>query len=92
MSAVTPTAFPAAGVGCCSSQIAIPGVPAVISNPAGLSAIQYRIGDFTSFRAAMLAAMTGADLLAGGVTSLQSAVGPLDTAISVIDSDGCLSS
>lgn len=83
---VTPTAFPVAGTGCCSSQPAAPGVPAAISNPAGLSAIQYRIGDFTSFRAAMLAAMTNPDLLAGGVTSLQSAVNPSDTAISVIDS------
>jgi predicted phage baseplate assembly protein len=86
MSGIAPTAFPAAGAGCCSSQTALPGVPAAISNAAGLSAIQYRIGDFTSFRAAMLAAMPGTDLLAGGATSLQSAVGPSDAAISVIDS------
>jgi len=31
--------------------------PAVISNPPGLSAIQYRAGDFTSFRDAMLHAL-----------------------------------
>jgi predicted phage baseplate assembly protein len=86
MSAVTPTAFPASGTGCCSSQTAVPSAPAAIFNPAGLSAIQYRIGDFTSFRAAMLAAMTNPDLLAGGATSLQSAVAPSDTVISVIDS------
>jgi predicted phage baseplate assembly protein len=61
-------------------------VPAAISNAAGLGAIQYRIGDFTSFRAAMLAAIPAPDLLASGATSLQSAVGPADTAISVLDS------
>ena len=85
MSGLPATVFGSADSGCCSSQPAAPGVPAVISNPAGLSAIQYRIGDFTSFRSAMLTAVATPDLLIGGATSLQSPVSPSDGLISVID-------
>lgn len=74
-----------AGATCGSSNPAAAIVPATISNAAGLPAIAYRIGDFTSFRAAMLAALSGPDLLAAGVTSLQQPIGVADTAISVID-------
>lgn len=86
MSATPPTVFAAAGSPCPSSPETASGVPALISNAAGLSAIQYRIGDFAGFRSAMLAAIPDPDLLAGGATSLQSPVGPGDTSISVVDS------
>jgi hypothetical protein len=85
MNGTPSSAFGTTGGAWCSTNVATPGVPANISNAAGLPAIEYRIGDFTSFRAAMLAAVPEADLLAGGVTSLQSPVGLTDTAISVVD-------
>jgi predicted phage baseplate assembly protein len=86
MNGASPTAFPPAGSGGCSAAPAAPGIPVAIFNAAGLGAIQYRIGDFTSFRAAMLAAIPRPDLLAGGVTSLLSAVTDIDGAIDVVDS------
>ena len=86
MSGASPTAFPPANCGGCSAAPAVPGIPAAVFNAAGLSAIQYRIGDFTSFRAAMLAAIPQPDLLAGGVTSLLSAVTDTDGAVEVVDS------
>jgi len=51
--------------GCCDPQTAPAAVPLSIENPAGLSAIGYRIGTFTSFRRTMLDRVTGA----GGVAT-----------------------
>jgi len=61
-------------------------VPQLISNAPGLAAIRYRIGTFTSFRQAMLDAIALPDLMASAVTVLKSAVGPTDTAVTVLDS------
>ncbi len=63
-------------------------VPAIISNPPGLGAIQYRIGTFTTFRSAMLDRIAAPDLLAGVVTSLFQNIGPADTTINVLDAPG----
>ena len=49
---------------CCGPPVVIPTAPLGISNPPGLSAIQYRIGTFTSFRRAMLDEVARPDLLA----------------------------
>src|SRR5690349_3097577 len=72
--------------GCCGRTATAPDVPQLISNAPGLAAIRYRIGTFTSFRQAMLDAIALPDLMASTVTVLKSAVGPADTAITVLDS------
>jgi predicted phage baseplate assembly protein len=51
--------------GCCSALASPPAAPLPISNPAGLAAIAYRIGTFTSFRRAMLDDVNRADLMFG---------------------------
>ena len=71
--------------GCCSATLAPPAAPVVLFNPPGLSAIQYRTGTFTSFRRAMLDAVANPDLMASSVTVLTADVGPLATALSVLD-------
>jgi predicted phage baseplate assembly protein len=50
---------------CCSRAPQPPAAPLFIYNAPGLSAIQYRIGTFTSFRRAMLNRVAAPDLLAG---------------------------
>src|SRR5277367_4404043 len=74
--------------GCCSQIVAAPGVPLVITNPPGLSAIRYRIGTFTSFRQAMLDSIALQDLMATSVTTLVKPVAPADTTITVLDYSG----
>ena len=74
--------------GCCSQIVAAPGVPLVITNPPGLSAIRYRIGTFTSFRQAMLDSIALQDLMATSVTTLVNPVAPADTTITVLDYSG----
>jgi predicted phage baseplate assembly protein len=49
--------------GCCDRAPTAPGVPMLVVNPPGLSAIRYRIGTFTTFRRAMLDAVARPDLL-----------------------------
>jgi len=74
------------GSGCCGLTATAPDVPQLISNAPGLTAIRYRIGTFTSFRQAMLDAIALPDLMASAITLLNSAVGPTDTALTVLDS------
>ncbi len=45
---------PGPPAGCCDGRPAAPAAPISINNSPGLSAINYRIGTFTSFRRAML--------------------------------------
>jgi uncharacterized phage protein gp47/JayE len=73
--------------GCCSSTATAPAAPVIPSNAPGLSAIQYRIGTFASFRRAMLDKVALPDLMAGGgaFTTLAQQVNPSDTTISVLD-------
>lgn len=58
---------------CCSEASPEVQVPAVIFNAPGLSAIQYRIGTFSSFRQAMLNDVAKPDLLLSGVSTQLSA-------------------
>jgi hypothetical protein len=51
--------------GCCDPPALPPVAPIVPFNAAGLSAIRYRIGTFTSFRRAMLDTIPSPDLLRG---------------------------
>ena len=51
--------------GCCNPQEPMPAAPVRPNNPPGLTAITYRIGDFTSFRRAMLDDVARPDLLHG---------------------------
>ena len=56
---------PAPPPGCCAAPAPPPAAPVLITNQPGLSAIQYRIGTFTSFRRAMLDDVNGANLMLG---------------------------
>ena len=56
-----------ASTGCCSSPKSAAATPVSRSNAPGLSAIEYRIGTFASFRRAMLDRVASPDLMAGGV-------------------------
>jgi hypothetical protein len=73
------------GTACCAKATTAPAAPVTPSNPAGLSAIQYRIGTFTSFRRAMLDKVPLPDLMAGGgpFTTLAKQVNPSDASITV---------
>lgn len=59
--------------------------PLSIFNPPGLAAIQYRCGDFTSFRQAMLNRVAEPDLLASAVTTLLVDAATTDNQIAVAD-------
>jgi uncharacterized phage protein gp47/JayE len=50
--------------GCC--EVAAPPTPEEIRNRAGLTAIRYRVGTFSSFRQAMIEAIAAAELEANG--------------------------
>lgn len=71
---------------CCGQTAQVAQVPGVIDNPPGLSAIQYRIGTFTSFRQAMLDVVAASDLMLTAVTTeLAAATDAFSTSIQVED-------
>jgi hypothetical protein len=73
----------------CCSQMTVASSPLpIISNPAGLPAIRYRIGTFTSFRQAMLDSVALPDLMATSITTLMQPVKVTDTTIIVLDYSG----
>jgi uncharacterized phage protein gp47/JayE len=73
--------------GCCSKPATAPAAPVSPWNAPGLTAIQYRIGTFTSFRRAMLDKVALPDLMAAGgpFTTLVQDVNSSDATISVLD-------
>src|SRR6516225_7583102 len=82
------TVFGSPDTNCCVSAASPLVFPRLISNPPGLSAIQYRIGTFTSFRRAMFQKITQPDLMAGAVTTLAADVNLTDQQITIIDVAG----
>lgn len=72
-------------VSCCSEAVTASTVPMPIANAAGLSAICYRIGTFTSFRRAMLDRIAAPDLMTSAVTTLTAAAVANATTITVLD-------
>jgi len=77
---------PGTGSNCCAQPASTQPVPASISNFAGLSAIQYRIGTFSTFRRAMLNEVAKPDLLLSSVTTTLTAnVDSSSTSIQVLD-------
>src|SRR4029077_11721049 len=77
---------PGTGSNCCSPPDTTLPVSAAISNFPGLSAIQYRIGTFSSFRRAMLNDVAKPDLLLSSVTTTLTAnVDASSTSIQVQD-------
>jgi len=71
---------------CCFGAPTPPLPPLQISNPPGLSAIQYRIGTFTTFRQAMLNSVALPGLMAGAITALVLPVSLTGSTITVLDS------
>jgi predicted phage baseplate assembly protein len=60
-------------------------VPLPVTNAAGLSAVRYRIGTFTSFRKAMLDKIAAPDLMTSAVTTLSQAAAATATTIAILD-------
>jgi len=77
---------PGTTANCCSPAPSTVAVSANVSTVAGLSAIQYRIGTFSSFRRTMLADVPKPDLLLSNVTTtLTTPVDASSTTIQVSD-------